>query len=200
MAFAGLALLVLSPVILAIALAIKLEDGGSVLYSQDRTASFGDTFTVAKFRSMVEDAEPEEDEAAGKGEAEVVSLDAFRKRSTGDTILELVMGVLSIAAGVVILIAPGTGMLSLTLVLGAFFAADGVMRLIHAFRGDGGARRGWLIGGGVLSLLLAGLIVFALPGSAAYTIGLLFGVHLLFLGVSLIALRREEEGGRVREA
>jgi lipopolysaccharide/colanic/teichoic acid biosynthesis glycosyltransferase len=58
-AFAGLALLVLSPVILVIALAIKAEDGGSVLYSQDRTASFGDTFTVAKFRSMVEDAESE---------------------------------------------------------------------------------------------------------------------------------------------
>jgi lipopolysaccharide/colanic/teichoic acid biosynthesis glycosyltransferase len=58
-AFAGLALLVLSPVILVIALAIKLEDGGSILYSQDRTASFGDTFTVAKFRSMVEDAESE---------------------------------------------------------------------------------------------------------------------------------------------
>ena len=58
-AFAGLALLVLSPVILLVALAIKLEDGGSILYSQDRTASFGDTFTVAKFRSMVEDAERE---------------------------------------------------------------------------------------------------------------------------------------------
>jgi lipopolysaccharide/colanic/teichoic acid biosynthesis glycosyltransferase len=58
-AFAGLALLVLSPVILLVALAIKAEDGGSILYSQDRTASFGDTFTVAKFRSMVEDAEAE---------------------------------------------------------------------------------------------------------------------------------------------
>jgi lipopolysaccharide/colanic/teichoic acid biosynthesis glycosyltransferase len=58
-AFAGLALLVLSPVIAVVAAAVKLEDGGSVLYWQERTASFGDTFTVAKFRSMVEDAEAE---------------------------------------------------------------------------------------------------------------------------------------------
>ena len=55
--FAGAGLLVLSPVILVIAAAIKLEDGGSVLYRQERTASFGDTFDVYKYRSMVEDAE-----------------------------------------------------------------------------------------------------------------------------------------------
>ncbi|WP_336135589.1 sugar transferase [Natronomonas amylolytica] len=63
--FAGVGLLVLSPVMLLIAVAIKLEDGGSVLYGQERTASFGDTFRVYKFRSMIEnaeDAEPVDDE------------------------------------------------------------------------------------------------------------------------------------------
>jgi lipopolysaccharide/colanic/teichoic acid biosynthesis glycosyltransferase len=47
----------LSPVILLIALAIKLEDRGPILYKQQRTAAFGGTFTVAKFRSMVPNAE-----------------------------------------------------------------------------------------------------------------------------------------------
>ena len=56
-AFAGTALLILSPVILAIAAAIKLEDGGPILYRQERTAAFGRTFTVAKFRSMTPDEE-----------------------------------------------------------------------------------------------------------------------------------------------
>lgn len=58
-AFAGTALLVLSPVIVVIAIAIKLDSLGPVLYRQERTAAFGDTFTVAKFRSMVPDAESE---------------------------------------------------------------------------------------------------------------------------------------------
>ncbi|WP_436903760.1 sugar transferase [Halovenus halobia] len=58
-AFAGTALLVLSPVILLICLAIKVDDGGPILYSHERTAAFGDTFTVSKFRSMVPDAESE---------------------------------------------------------------------------------------------------------------------------------------------
>lgn len=55
--FAGIGLLVLSPLIAVIATAIKLDSPGPVLYSQKRTAEFGDTFTVYKFRSMVPDAE-----------------------------------------------------------------------------------------------------------------------------------------------
>jgi lipopolysaccharide/colanic/teichoic acid biosynthesis glycosyltransferase len=56
-AFAGAGLIGLSPIILAIAIAIKLDDGGSMLYQQERTAVFGETFDVYKFRSMVENAE-----------------------------------------------------------------------------------------------------------------------------------------------
>ncbi|MFC6722088.1 sugar transferase [Halobacteriaceae archaeon SHR40] len=55
--FAGVALLVLSPVIALISVAIKLDDGGPILYWQNRTAAFGDTFKIAKFRSMVPNAE-----------------------------------------------------------------------------------------------------------------------------------------------
>ena len=58
-AFAHVGLVCLSPLILVIAAAIKLEDGGSVLYGQERTAELGETFTVYKFRSMVENAEAE---------------------------------------------------------------------------------------------------------------------------------------------
>jgi lipopolysaccharide/colanic/teichoic acid biosynthesis glycosyltransferase len=42
-----------------IAAAVKAEDGGSVLYGQERTAELGETFSVYKFRSMVENAEAE---------------------------------------------------------------------------------------------------------------------------------------------
>jgi lipopolysaccharide/colanic/teichoic acid biosynthesis glycosyltransferase len=58
-AFAGLALLVLSPIIALIALAIKLEGNGPVLFSQDRTYLLGETFTVYKFRTLKPDPEGE---------------------------------------------------------------------------------------------------------------------------------------------
>jgi lipopolysaccharide/colanic/teichoic acid biosynthesis glycosyltransferase len=63
--FSCFGLLVLSPLLLIIAVAIKLDSPGPILYRQTRTAALGDTFTVAKFRTMVpqtEDATPVDDE------------------------------------------------------------------------------------------------------------------------------------------
>jgi lipopolysaccharide/colanic/teichoic acid biosynthesis glycosyltransferase len=55
--FAGTVLLVLSPLLVVIAIAIKIDSPGPVLYQQTRTAAFGDTFTVGKFRTMVPDSD-----------------------------------------------------------------------------------------------------------------------------------------------
>ncbi|WP_135535093.1 sugar transferase [Halostella pelagica] len=55
--FAAFGLVVWAPVMLVIAVAIKLDSSGPVLYKQDRTAVLGETFPVYKFRSMVPDAE-----------------------------------------------------------------------------------------------------------------------------------------------
>jgi lipopolysaccharide/colanic/teichoic acid biosynthesis glycosyltransferase len=53
----GIGLLFSSPLWLAIAAAIKLEDGGPVFYSQDRAGQGGRVFKVWKFRSMIPNAE-----------------------------------------------------------------------------------------------------------------------------------------------
>jgi len=58
-AFAGFGLLVLAPLVVVIAIAIKLDSRGPVFYTQARTAAYGDTFDVYKFRSMITDAEAE---------------------------------------------------------------------------------------------------------------------------------------------
>jgi lipopolysaccharide/colanic/teichoic acid biosynthesis glycosyltransferase len=54
---AGTGLLLSSPIWLALAAAIRLEDGGRVFYSQDRAGKDGRVFRAWKFRSMVPDAE-----------------------------------------------------------------------------------------------------------------------------------------------
>ena len=61
LAFAGGGLLLALPLLLVIAIAIKVDSPGPIFYSQERTAEFGGTFEVYKFRSMVpesEEAEP----------------------------------------------------------------------------------------------------------------------------------------------
>ena len=54
---AGTALVLLAPLFAAVALAIKLTDGGSVLFWQTRVGRFGRHFSFPKFRSMVANAE-----------------------------------------------------------------------------------------------------------------------------------------------
>lgn len=54
---AGIALLVLSPVMLAISIAIRLDTKGPAIFRQERTGKDGVPFTIYKFRTMVEDAQ-----------------------------------------------------------------------------------------------------------------------------------------------
>ena len=55
--FSAIVLLILSPLMLLIAAAIKLEDGGPVFFRQKRLTRNGREFDILKFRSMVVDAE-----------------------------------------------------------------------------------------------------------------------------------------------
>jgi lipopolysaccharide/colanic/teichoic acid biosynthesis glycosyltransferase len=93
-AFALAGLVALSPVILAIATAIKLDDGGPLLYGQQRTAEFGETFRVFKFRSMVPDAEAAtgatlSEEDAGGVDPRVTRVGRFLRRTHLDEIPQL---------------------------------------------------------------------------------------------------------------
>ena len=53
----SLGLALFSPLFLYLAIKIKLEDGGPVLYSQTRLGQGGQTFKIWKFRSMIEGAD-----------------------------------------------------------------------------------------------------------------------------------------------
>jgi exopolysaccharide biosynthesis polyprenyl glycosylphosphotransferase len=65
-ALAGL--LVSIPVTLAVALAVKLEDGGPIFFKQVRSGRNGRTFTMYKFRTMVPDAEKLKEKLRDKNE------------------------------------------------------------------------------------------------------------------------------------
>jgi lipopolysaccharide/colanic/teichoic acid biosynthesis glycosyltransferase len=54
---AALAILATSPVLLVVALAVKLDSKGPVIYAQERLGRFGEPFKILKFRTMRVDAE-----------------------------------------------------------------------------------------------------------------------------------------------
>lgn len=67
---AAVALLLLSPIFLLVALAIKLEDGGPVFYSQERAGLYGRPFLMHKFRSMIVNADRLKEQLAAQNEAQ----------------------------------------------------------------------------------------------------------------------------------
>ena len=102
----------------------------------------------------------------------------------------LISAVLAIAAGVVLIAMPVQGILTLTFVIGIYFLAEGVATIMYALqhRGRLSERWGWMLAAGVLDILVAFIIISGWPGTAAWAIGLLVGINLVFGGTSLIAL------------
>lgn len=91
LAVAGLALVVLSPVFLVIAVLIKLQDGGPVFYKQERLTIYGAMFDLYKFRSMVVDAEKDGvARLAQQNDNRITSLGAVLRRFRLDELPQLI--------------------------------------------------------------------------------------------------------------
>lgn len=101
---------------------------------------------------------------------------------------ELGLGALYLIAGLVLLSNPLLGLATLTLILGAFFLADGVVEIYMAWTVRPESNWVGLLLSGALSLALAGLILVGWPSTALWAVGLLFGVNLMATGVALAAL------------
>ena len=102
----------------------------------------------------------------------------------------LLSAVIALAAGVILILWPISGVLSLTLVLIAFFAVEGIATLMYAFehKAQLSGRWGWMLASGVVDLILAGIIFAGLPGTAAWALGLLVGINMLFGGTAMIGM------------
>lgn len=99
----------------------------------------------------------------------------------------LISAILGIVAGGLLIASPVIGAVSLTLVLIAFFIIEGIASIMfsldHREQLPGGWA--WMLISGIVDLVLAALIFAGLPSTAAWAIGLLVGINLVFGGVSL---------------
>jgi len=102
----------------------------------------------------------------------------------------LISAALAIAVGIILLARPIQGTLTLTIVVGAYFAAEGVTTILYSLehRRELSQRWGWLLTAGIMDLIVAAIIVAGLPGSALWALGVLVGINLLFGGATLIAV------------
>ena len=102
----------------------------------------------------------------------------------------LISAIIAIAAGVVLLLWPISGSISLTLVLIAFFIIEGIASIMYAIehRNQATGQWLWMLVSGIIDLILAGIIFAGLPGTAFWALGLLVGITMVFGGAALIAM------------
>jgi len=78
----------------------------------------------------------------------------------------------------------------LRLILVLFFLVEGGASIMFAIehRRQFSSRWAFMFASGVVDIVLASIIIFALPGTSAWTLGLLVGVNMIFGGSALIAI------------
>ncbi len=105
-----------------------------------------------------------------------------------DVLWALVTAALSLIAGVLLIWRPAEGAASLTIVLTAFFIAEGVFQIAASLSYRNVIRDswGWLLASGIADLLLAAVIIWGWPSSSAWTLGVLVGVSLITSGAALV--------------
>lgn len=113
---------------------------------------------------------------------------AFKCKSWGKGILVFLLGLLTLLVGLYMVARPGVALATLTLFLAAYFVVDGIFEIIEAFDLKPIDGWGWMLFGGIVSLLLGFMIWKQWPVSGAWAVGILVGIKLLFAGVAMSAL------------
>ena len=121
---------------------------------------------------------------------------AARMRRWRGSAVQVLLGLLYLGGGIIFIANPFAGVLALTIMLGAFFAADGAARIILAFRVR--PQRAWwlFLVSGLLSLALGVLVLIGLPsGLSIAFLGVVVGINMILTGFSFLCCTGNERRG-----
>ncbi|NLV81727.1 MAG: hypothetical protein GXZ18_01790 [Synergistaceae bacterium] len=113
---------------------------------------------------------------------------AFKGFSDGDKPWQQIfMAIIAFAAGFIFFAKPLAGVLTIAIILSVYFLLEGILKIMEyiSVRGIPGA--GWILFSGIIAILLAFMMWNNLVTATAM-IGILFGVNLLFGGISFLLL------------
>lgn len=115
--------------------------------------------------------------------------------------LSATIALLMIVTGAYLTIRPLFNLFLLTMVVGIYFVLEGVNSMVMAFESKGVLKHWWVgLLAGLAQFALAFIILFGLPGTALFTIGVLIGVSMLLSGIALISVYTGAGCPRMMEA
>jgi uncharacterized membrane protein HdeD (DUF308 family) len=112
----------------------------------------------------------------------------IRTHSGGRTVLEVILGLIYIVAGIYLLMHPVGGLLVLTLFLACFLLVYGIFALVLAFHMRPLHGWGWVLFDAIITILLGILIWAHWPLNSEWVVGTLFGISILVSGVTRLMM------------
>jgi len=121
---------------------------------------------------------------------------AFQAGSLGKSLVGFVIGGLTLICGILLVAHPLFASGVLTILLALYFICDGIFEIMAALQRRPIAGWGWLMFGGIVSLLLGLIIWGQYPLAGAWAMGILIGIKLFMVGLIMVtggAVARELE-------
>jgi uncharacterized membrane protein HdeD (DUF308 family) len=113
---------------------------------------------------------------------------AWRGGHAAAIVWEILLGAAYGAIGFYVLANPVAGLASLTFAVAVYLFVEGILEFVLSFQLRPAPGSGWLLVDGIITLVLAMMIWSTWPSSAAWVIGTLVGISMLFSGVTRLAL------------
>jgi uncharacterized membrane protein HdeD (DUF308 family) len=113
---------------------------------------------------------------------------AFQAHAGGRTVLEVILGLVMLIAGIYLFTHPLSGLLTLTLLLGLMLVGYGVVAVILALQMRPVKGWGWMLFDAVVTVILGVMIIAHWPINSVWIIGTLFGISILFKGITRLMI------------
>ncbi|MCU0548114.1 MAG: DUF308 domain-containing protein [Leptolyngbya sp. Prado105] len=111
---------------------------------------------------------------------------AVQTREQGGFIWKILLSALYLSTGIMLFVAPLTGVLTLTLLLGGFLVSEGTFETILAFRLREQKNWVWLLGNAIVTLGLGAYILLQYPFDAPWLLGTVVGASVAASGLSRV--------------
>lgn len=103
-------------------------------------------------------------------------------------LLEVLLGIIYIIAGIYLLMHPVGGLLALTLIMAWCLFIYGVFALFLAFKIKPRGGWGWVLFDGIITILLGLLILKHWPMNTEWVVGTLFGISIFMSGITRLMM------------
>jgi len=113
---------------------------------------------------------------------------AFRAGHARMAVWQVLLGLVYGLIGVYILINPVAGLAGLTFAIAVYLVAEAVLELALAIQLRPLRGTGWLLFDSIITFILAVMIFSSWPSSAAWVVGVLVGISMLFSGMTRLML------------